>query len=92
MTSTRRVLLVGWSAADWRLLEPLLEAGAMPNLRRLVDGGTSGNLRTLQPQFNPLLWTSIATGQRADLHGVLHTLLPDNPVCQIPYFHLRQAF
>jgi len=78
MSTAQRILLVGWSAADWRLLEPLLKAGEMPNLRRLVKGGASGNLRTLQPQLPPLLWTSIATGYRADMHGVLHTLLPDS--------------
>lgn len=49
----------------------------MPNLKRLVDGGSSGTIRALQPQFNPLLWTSVATGHRADRHGVLHILMPD---------------
>lgn len=77
MTAARRILLVGWSAADWRLLNPLLDAGSLPHLARLLERGARGNLRTLQPQFDPLLWTSIATGRRADTHGVLHTLLPD---------------
>ena len=27
---TRRVLLIGWDAADWHLINPLLEAGKMP--------------------------------------------------------------
>ncbi len=76
VTTTRRVLLVGWSAADWRLLDPLLDSGSLPNLARLLERGARGSLRTLQPQFDPLLWTSIATGRTADLHGVLNTLLP----------------
>src|SRR6266496_232572 len=25
-----RVLLIGWDGADWRILDPLLEAGALP--------------------------------------------------------------
>lgn len=66
----RKLLLVGWDAADWQLMHPLIDAGRMPNLKRLVDNGTIGNLATLQPVLSPLLWTSIATGKRAYLHGV----------------------
>ena len=65
-----RVLLVGWDAADWQVIHPLLDAGQMPTLQRLVEGGAMGNLASLQPMLSPILWTSIATGKRADAHGV----------------------
>ncbi len=65
-----KVLLVGWDAADWQVISPLLDAGEMPNLKRLVDGGVMGNLATLRPILSPMLWTSIATGKRAHKHGV----------------------
>lgn len=65
-----RLLLVGWDAADWQVIHPLLDAGQMPHLRRLVEGGVMGNLASLQPMLSPILWTSIATGKRADAHGV----------------------
>lgn len=66
----QKLLLVGWDAADWEMIHPLLDGGRMPNLKRLVDGGVMGNLLTLQPVLSPILWTSIATGKRAYLHGV----------------------
>lgn len=66
----RRVLLVGWDAADWKVIRPLLAGGAMPNLARLLEGGSSGNLATLQPPLSPMLWTSIATGKRPSKHGI----------------------
>jgi len=66
----RRLLLVGWDSADWKIIHPLLDAGAMPCLARLVEGGASGNLTTLEPQLSPMLWTSIATGKMAYHHGV----------------------
>ncbi|HXP59267.1 MAG TPA: alkaline phosphatase family protein [Dongiaceae bacterium] len=64
------MLLVGWDAADWKVIEPLLEAGQMPNLARLMAGGVHGNLATIYPVLSPMLWTSIATGKRADKHGI----------------------
>jgi predicted AlkP superfamily phosphohydrolase/phosphomutase/tetratricopeptide (TPR) repeat protein len=66
----RRVLLVGWDAADWKVIHPLLDSGHMPNLARLVERGVMGNLATLSPILSPMLWTSIATGKRAYKHGV----------------------
>jgi tetratricopeptide (TPR) repeat protein len=67
----KRVLLVGWDAADWQMIRPLMEAGEMPNMKRFVDEGVSGNVATLQPALSPMLWTSIVTGKTADKHGVL---------------------
>ena len=66
----RVLLLVGWDAADWQVIHPLLDAGLMPNLQRLVEGGVIGNLASLSPMLSPILWTSIATGKRAYAHGV----------------------
>lgn len=34
----KRLLLVGWDAADWQLMHPLIDAGRMPHLGRLVEG------------------------------------------------------
>ena len=74
----RRVLLVGWDAADWQVIHPLLDAGRMPNLQRLVEGGAMGNLQSLAPMLSPILWTSIATGKRAYAHGV-HGFIEPTP-------------
>src|SRR5215472_4656502 len=67
----RRVLLVGWDAADWKVIRPLIQAGKMPNVQRLVEQGSSGQIATLHPPLSPMLWTSIATGKRPFKHGVL---------------------
>ena len=72
-----RVLLIGWDAADWKMINPLIEQGKMPNLKRLIDNGVSGNLSTLQPVLSPTLWSSIATGKRPYKHGVHGFTEPD---------------
>ncbi len=67
----RRVLLVGWDAADWQMIHPLIAEGLMPTLAGLMERGTWGNLATTRPILSPILWNTIATGKRADQHGVL---------------------
>ena len=71
MPPAPKVLLVGWDAADWKVIEPLLAAGTMPNLAGLMARGVHGNHSTLYPALSPTLWTSIATGKRPPKHGVL---------------------
>lgn len=66
-----KVMLIGWDSADWKIINPLLEAGLMPNLKRMVEGGTMGYLSSLEPSFSPMLWTSISTGKHAYKHGIL---------------------
>ncbi|HUU08967.1 MAG TPA: alkaline phosphatase family protein [Phycisphaerae bacterium] len=74
---TQRVLLIGWDAADWKVITPLMDAGQMPNLERLVNDGVMGDLATLYPVLSPMLWTSIATGKRPFRHGVCGFTEPD---------------
>ena len=57
----RRVLLLGWDAADWKIITPLLERGELPFLAQLVREGVMGNIATLAPALSPLLWTSIVS-------------------------------
>ena len=73
---TRRVLLIGWDAADWSFIHPLIEAGKMPVMEKLIESGVSGKIATLQPILSPMLWTSIATGKRADKHDILGFVEP----------------
>jgi len=74
----RKILLIGWDAADWKVINPLIEAGEMPALEGLINEGVMGNLATLEPSFSPMLWTSIATGKRAHKHGILGFIEPDS--------------
>jgi predicted AlkP superfamily phosphohydrolase/phosphomutase/tetratricopeptide (TPR) repeat protein len=73
----RKVLLIGWDAADWKVATPLMDQGLMPTLDDFVDHGVMGNLATLRPILSPMLWNSIATGMRADKHGIHGFMEPD---------------
>ncbi len=70
------LLVLGWDAADWLVMDPLLAAGRMPSLARLIERGSRDRLRTLEPKLSPLLWSTIATGRFADAHGILNFVEP----------------
>jgi predicted AlkP superfamily phosphohydrolase/phosphomutase/tetratricopeptide (TPR) repeat protein len=73
----KKVLLIGWDAADWKVINPLLDQGLMPTLDDFINHGVMGNLATLRPILSPMLWNSIATGKRPDKHGILGFMEPD---------------
>lgn len=70
MKKKQKVLLLGWDAADWKVINNLMDQGLMPSLEKLVNKGIMGKLATLDPSFSPMLWSSIATGKRPYKHGV----------------------
>ena len=73
----KKVLLIGWDAADWKAIHPLMDAGMMPCLEKFINEGVMGNLATLDPPLSPTLWTSISTGMRPYKHGILGFSEPD---------------
>ncbi|MCP4589747.1 MAG: hypothetical protein GY842_03295 [bacterium] len=66
-----RVLIIGLDGATWDVLTPLMERGRMPNLKRLVDEGASGVLRSTIPPITPAAWTTFMTGKSPGTHGII---------------------
>ncbi len=67
----REVVVIGADSFDWRIVDPLVKQGRMPNMARLVARGARANLRTLRPTLSPVIWTSVATGVRPSRHGIV---------------------
>ena len=65
-----RVLIIGLDGADWSLLKPLMDDGAMPALRALVEQGASATLESVRPTNSMSAWTSLMTGVNPAKHGV----------------------
>jgi len=55
MNSEQKILIVGWDAADWKMIHPLMDRGLMPATKALVEGGVMANLTTLSPVLSPML-------------------------------------
>ena len=77
MSRPDRLILLCWDAADWKVINPLLDSGRMPHLSDLIGRGVMGNLSSPAPPVEPLLWTSLITGTTADQHGILGHVEPD---------------
>ncbi len=69
-----RVILIAWDGADWRILDPLLQRGALPNLQALIDRGHRGVLRSTIPTHSWAAWPSFLTGVDPADHGVYDIL------------------
>jgi len=72
----KKHVLLGWDGADWKVINPLLDQGLMPNLQRVINSGTMSSISTLDPMYSPMLWSSIGTGKRPYKHGVLGFIEP----------------
>ncbi|MFQ5510241.1 MAG: alkaline phosphatase family protein [Candidatus Krumholzibacteriia bacterium] len=73
----RKVLFVGVDGADWDILRAMMAGDRLPNFRKIVEGGTSGPLRSIEPLLSPLIWTTVATGKLPEDHGVLNFTVVD---------------
>lgn len=61
-----RLLVFGIDGASWDLVDRL----ELPAVRRLEARGTRAILRSREPMFSPLLWTTMATGVVPEVHGI----------------------
>ena len=69
MTGTK-MLVLGLDGATWDVIFPLLQAGKMPNLKYLVDGGMWGYLNSTNPPMTLPSWSSMLTGCNPGKHGI----------------------
>jgi predicted AlkP superfamily phosphohydrolase/phosphomutase len=79
-----RVLVVGWDGADWRILDPMMEKGALPNLAALISRGDRAVLKSTLPTHSWSAWPSFLTGVEPADHGVYDILEPRAEGRQLP--------
>ncbi|MEE2752242.1 MAG: alkaline phosphatase family protein, partial [Myxococcota bacterium] len=64
-----KLLVIGLDGATDQIVEPMIARGEAPGLER-VRSGARGVLRSMDPMFSPILWTTMATGRLPQDHGV----------------------
>jgi predicted AlkP superfamily phosphohydrolase/phosphomutase len=74
---SRKVLWLGIDSATWDIINPMIVAGKLPNLNRMIKGGGRGSLKTFVPTHSPVVWTTKATGKSPIKHGIRDFLVFD---------------
>ncbi len=74
VNAPERLLIFGIDAVSWEVLQPLCDAGYLPEIQKLISEGTSCRLKTLDPTVSVMLWTTIATGVMPEKHGISNWL------------------
>ncbi len=69
-----KVFVLGLDGATWDVLGPLVRAGGLPNLARIMDQGATGTLRSVFPPLSPVAWTGVMTGKNSGKHGIFEFL------------------
>ena len=63
-------MILGFDGADPTLLNRWLAEGHLPVLKKIIDNGAYGKLRSVPNMGSPASWTSFATGKNPGKHGI----------------------
>lgn len=58
----KKFILIGLDGGTFDVIDPLIELGALPNIKALKKGGAHGVLESVIPPQTGPAWTAIATG------------------------------
>lgn len=75
-----RLLIIGLDGTTFRLLDPLLKQGKLPNLQRLIERGVRTTLLSTKPPVTVPAWTTFATGVNPGKHGCYDFFLPGKTI------------
>jgi predicted AlkP superfamily phosphohydrolase/phosphomutase len=79
--SNLKILLVGIDGATFSVIKPMIKEGRLPQLKKLMDEGVQGILKSQEPMLSPCIWTSMVTGKDRKDHGI-DSFVVSNP--QLP--------
>ncbi len=69
----RKIVVFGFDGVSYQTLKRAIDAGATPNIKKIVESGISGSLTSFPYRgrlMSPVVWTTIFTGQKPDDHGI----------------------
>ncbi|MDU9048090.1 MAG: alkaline phosphatase family protein [Candidatus Electrothrix sp. Rat3] len=72
-----KLYVIGIDGATYRVIRPLIDAGKLPNLSRIIEEGSTGTLMSTVPPLSPVAWTTITTGATPSVHGIIDFLAHD---------------
>jgi len=76
-TTSKKMFVLGIDALDPKIVKMLFDKGELPNFKKLAASGTFCPLATSTPPQSPVAWTTLATGNTPDKHGLFDFIKRD---------------
>jgi len=89
VATATRVIVVGLDGLEPSIVEPMVQAGELPELARLRARGSYCRLATTTPAQTPVAWSTFATGVNPGGHGIFDFLRRD-PQSYLPDLALNR--
>lgn len=70
MNSSSKILVIGIDGATFKIINPLINKGKLPNISRIMANGVHGVLNSTIPTVSPVAWTSFITGMNPGKHQI----------------------
>jgi predicted AlkP superfamily phosphohydrolase/phosphomutase len=70
-----KLLVIGLDGGTFDLLNPWMEDGTLPHLKKIKEEGMCGTLQSTIPPITAPAWTSFFTGKNPGKHGVYEFLV-----------------
>lgn len=92
----RKVIIMGVDGMDPNFVRKFVDAGVMPNTKRLIEIGDFKPLQTSMPPLSPTAWATFITGMDPGGHGIFDFVHRDpNPpnkgIAVLPYLSMSKA-
>lgn len=77
-----KVFVIALDGATFNILNPLMDQDKLPTIRRLIEQGVHGKLRSVIPPSSPSAWPSFITGKNPGKHRVFSFFVRDDKTGQ----------
>ena len=67
---TNKIIVIGLDGASFELIEPWIEEGALPNIKRVREEGVYGDMRSCLPPVTAPNWKCYSTGKNPGELGI----------------------
>lgn len=91
VTASPKLLIIGLDGATFSVLEPLIKAGFLPHLERLLANSATFPLLSTIPPITALAWPTLMTGKNPGKHGLLGWQEPLNDSFDRPWANARKV-
>ena len=83
MGENNRCIVIGLDGATFELINPLVKAGKLPTIKKMIEEGVHGVLKSTVPPLTGPAWVSFATGKNPGKHGCYDFELPRDSLDKI---------